>query len=78
MGWRTSRFCLALRSVGRRLGLTGVLVRVLARDYEERFSAAMLKSIEPGEVVWDVGANVGFYTTRFADRVRGGRARRGH
>jgi len=36
---------------------------------EERFSKAIFEQISAGDVVWDVGANLGYYTTRFADAV---------
>jgi FkbM family methyltransferase len=52
--------------------LRGMYKRWVARhDYEERFSDALLAAIRPGDVVWDVGANVGLYTERF---VAGGAA----
>jgi FkbM family methyltransferase len=38
------------------------------RDYEENFSNRLLEAIQPGDVVWDVGANVGLYTERFLAR----------
>jgi len=34
-------------------------------DYEESFSRALLGSVVPGSIVWDVGANIGLYTERF-------------
>lgn len=34
-------------------------------DYEERFGHALLESIGPETLVWDVGANVGLYTQQF-------------
>jgi FkbM family methyltransferase len=37
--------------------------------YEERFAKIMFDHIRPGDVVWDVGANHGYFTTRFADAV---------
>jgi FkbM family methyltransferase len=40
-----------------------------SKSYEEKLSVAILDAIQPGDCVWDVGANVGFYTKRFADRV---------
>jgi FkbM family methyltransferase len=48
-----------------------VLVRVLAlgrnaEEYERGFRSAMLACIRPGDCVWDVGANVGFYSELFA------------
>jgi len=35
--------------------------------YEDQFQAAMLDAIRPGDTVWDVGANVGFYSKKFSD-----------
>ncbi|HEX3435518.1 MAG TPA: FkbM family methyltransferase [Pseudacidobacterium sp.] len=37
--------------------------------YEEKFSDVLLGAVHPGDCVWDVGANVGYYTKKFADRV---------
>lgn len=50
------------------------LVRVLsfgrpADEYEQSFRSAMLACIRPGDCVWDVGANVGFYSELFAEAV---------
>lgn len=43
-----------------------MLSRWLHRQgYEDRFGAALLAAIQPGDVVWDVGANVGFYSGQF-------------
>ena len=36
---------------------------------EERFSGLLLDSIRGGDVVWDVGANVGVYTCRISEAV---------
>jgi FkbM family methyltransferase len=41
---------------------------VARHDYEERFSDALLAAVRPGDVVWDVGANVGWYAERFLAR----------
>jgi FkbM family methyltransferase len=35
-------------------------------DYEDRFADILLASTRPEDCVWDVGANVGFYTERFS------------
>jgi FkbM family methyltransferase len=35
-------------------------------EYEEHFNKALLGSIRPSDQVWDIGANVGIYTKRFA------------
>ena len=68
MSWRTNRGVLALRSLGRALGLNRRLASLLwAGDYEDRFQVAMLGAIRQGDIVWDVGANVGFYAKKFSD-----------
>jgi len=40
-----------------------------SHGYERRFSEALLRAVRPGDCVLDVGANVGFYTQKFAARV---------
>lgn len=47
-----------------------------ARDLDEaqslregRFISALFKLVKPGDVVWDVGANVGFYTVLLSQAV---------
>jgi FkbM family methyltransferase len=39
-------------------------------DYEDRFADVLLASIRPDDCVWDIGANVGFYTERFSKLAR--------
>ena len=49
-----------------------ILARVAANfhhTYEERFHEAIVSALRPGDVVWDVGANVGLYTKLFLDAV---------
>jgi FkbM family methyltransferase len=64
---------LRLRSFGRRLGILPPLVRVIRRlsgaRYEERFDNALFEAIRCDDVVWDIGANVGLYTEKFATQV---------
>ena len=43
--------------------------RLINQGYESRVDEAMMKSLEPGMRVFDIGANVGCYTEKFADRV---------
>ena len=39
-------------------------------EHDERYELALLrKIIRPGDVCWDIGANIGFYTTFFARMV---------
>jgi FkbM family methyltransferase len=62
------------RSASRKVGLTTTLNRVRALwhqdEYEDKFAMALLKSIVPDDCVWDIGANVGFYTEKLSTRAR--------
>lgn len=63
-----------LRSALRPLGLNRLAALALnGRAYEARLNAVMDEAIQPGDCVWDIGANIGFYTCRFADLAKGGR-----
>lgn len=59
-----------LRRCGQKLGLLRPFVRtyrkVFAVKYEQRFDEVMLGQVHPGDIVWDIGANVGFFTDKFA------------
>jgi FkbM family methyltransferase len=70
MSFMTSRTGLLARNVARRIGLVPILARLLkGRSYEANFDAAVQDCIRPGDTVWDVGANIGFYTRKFAERA---------
>jgi FkbM family methyltransferase len=59
-----------LRSFTRRLGVNGIINRLRPkRSYEESFHEALVDAVKPGDVVWDVGANVGLYTALFCEWV---------
>lgn len=59
-----------LRKAGQRLGILRPLLRVyrnLRRSaYEEKFDRYIVSRVSAGDIVWDVGANVGFFTAKFA------------
>jgi FkbM family methyltransferase len=60
----------ALRRVGiLRAIQTSPFYRLINQGYESRFDAAMMGGLRPGMRVFDVGANVGYYTQKFADCV---------
>lgn len=76
MNWMTSSLALLLRSRLREhpfLHRTAghVLSAALrnTRGYELRFSAELTSAVRRGDCVWDVGANMGLYTSRFLDQV---------
>jgi FkbM family methyltransferase len=59
-----------MRSLARRAGVTRLLGNMLVRSgYEQRFDDALLKNVMPGDTVWDVGANIGYYSAKLADAV---------
>lgn len=61
------------RQIGQRLGILRPLVlafrRLMAKNYEDGFDKLMMDTITQGSVVWDVGANVGFYSRKFLEKV---------
>lgn len=69
----SSPLLLGMRNLARNLRVLRPLQTLMGRlkgsAYEEDFERALLTGIVPGDVVWDVGANVGLYTRKFADLV---------
>lgn len=61
---------IGLRRVGQKLHILRPVVRLWRRiqgsAYEEAFDKYVVSRIIPGAVVWDVGANVGFFTDKFS------------
>ena len=59
-----------LRRLGRQFGINKLITTSTKwGNYEKKFSDLMLKSIKQGDCIWDVGANIGLYSTKFAERV---------
>ena len=59
------------RSLARRAGLIGLVNRLRPSTgaYEQRVRDALASAVKPGDVVWDVGANVGVYSELFCQWV---------
>lgn len=65
------------RAWARKLGLIPLLSKIrrtldFGSDparYEQRFGDALLGAVRPGDCVWDVGANVGYYTALLSERT---------
>jgi FkbM family methyltransferase len=62
-----------LRSIGQKLGILRPVARLFRSifriSYENSFDAEMMRQIKEGETIWDVGANQGIYTKKFAEKV---------
>ncbi len=70
MSWRTSPTVIAVRTLARRVGINSLLGRFAGRSgYEQAFNTAVFAAIAKGDAVWDVGANVGYYTEQFGNAV---------
>src|SRR5260370_20993665 len=70
MSIMTGPVALWVRRQARQLGFSSVIGKLMQRKgYEAAYWRAMAGTIRPGDCVWDVGDNVGYYTLRFADLV---------
>lgn len=68
MSWMTSDTALRVRSIVRQLGLTRVAMSGLRQfGYEALLTRSMRRAVQPGDCVWDVGANLGFYARIFEE-----------
>lgn len=61
MGWQTNKSLIAMRRLARKTGLSKIIGKMIARSrYEGPFDDAMFDRLGARNVVWDVGANVGY------------------
>lgn len=58
-----------VRRVGQKIGILRPMQRIWRKifnsAYEDGFDKYMLSKIKPNQIVWDVGANVGYFTEKF-------------
>jgi len=70
MSFRTNNFVLILRDLGRVLGLNKLIAGyLLGGGYEVKYDKQFSDALLQGDCVWDVGANVGYYTSLFSERI---------
>lgn len=63
-------FLVRIRNITRKLGINRIVSAVTSsREYEDKFGLSILNEIRPGDIVWDIGANVGLYTTKFKHKA---------
>ena len=62
-----------IRKLGQQLGIFRPLVKAYRKlfklAYESNFDQQMMMGISTNDIVWDVGANIGYFTQKFADKV---------
>jgi FkbM family methyltransferase len=46
------------------------IINVSSKNYEFKFSRIMLSKVKHNDIVWDIGANVGFYTKKFHKLIK--------
>lgn len=67
------KLALKTRRVGQKLGILRPVVRIYRRilniDYEQAFDSGVRQRIQPGDTVWDVGANIGHYCAIYSEAV---------
>ncbi len=62
------------RNFGRKLKVNKLITSLLPKkDYEYLFEKALLKNVTESDIVYDVGANRGFYTKKLLDKVKMGK-----
>jgi FkbM family methyltransferase len=66
----TGPFAVFVRGLARRLGLNKIIGGLIGRaGYEAAYFRALSQAVLPGDCVWDVGANRGYYTSKFVELV---------
>jgi FkbM family methyltransferase len=70
MSWQTNKLVLSVRNFGRMIGFNNLVASYLTRGgYEEKYDTQFKAKLVKGDCVWDVGANVGYYTRMFSSCV---------
>lgn len=69
----TSPFLMNIRSIARKLGVTKIIGKIISNShYEDKFGPQFKAGIKKGDMVWDIGANVGLYTASFKEAAGNG------
>lgn len=70
MSWQTNSLTFMLRNMGRKLGLNRLIsLCLLSKKYEMNYAAEFFKVLRSKDCIWDVGANIGYYTRLFSQHV---------
>ncbi|MCA9217237.1 MAG: FkbM family methyltransferase [Planctomycetales bacterium] len=70
MSWQSNSVIQQVRRITRRFGINSLVARILlGKGYEARYDRDLSSLIRSGDIVWDIGANQGMYTTVFSQAV---------
>ena len=67
----SSKISILFRIILRKVGIIFIIKSFINKnkDYEDKFKNALIKNLKEGMIVFDIGANIGFYTKLFAEIV---------
>lgn len=69
MSWYTKSIIIHLRNIGRSIGINKFISLFFQKKYEKNYRQTLIKFIKRGDIVWDIGANRGYYTRIFSGKV---------
>ena len=65
----TSPIVIQIRNLTRKMGINKWIGSLISSEsYEDKFGVAFQNEIHAGDIVWDIGANVGLYTHQFREK----------
>ena len=64
----SSNLLIFLRRILRKIGLSAILAKFLyGTSYEEKVNKKIKNTVMQGDIIWDIGANIGVYTIIFSE-----------
>ena len=64
----SSNSLIFLRKILRKIGLSKILAKFMyGTSYEEKVNKTIKNTVMQGDIIWDIGANIGVYTLIFSE-----------